>query len=220
MFYTSLPILILGIFDQVRPIALCLKLGWLFHGLPILAHSSLYSERCNYAGHSQVLALVWGRGICQNCAFVFDFEMIPTRFECFIFEGLPLCLTIFLPSVCFVVTSLDPRTAVDSSSVQLQLAACLCSVLMWHFGCFWIVLYQREEENLFSSMRFTARAHMIKIWLFVLYYLNCWFLGNQTWSDDAPLETRVSYGEKGITAFRVKVTAKGQNVNVCPDDIF
>ena len=26
--------------------------------------------------------------------------------------------------------------------------------------------------------------------------------------------------KRGITAFRVKVTVKGQNVNVCPDDIF
>ena len=34
------------------------------------------------------------------------------------------------------------------------------------------------------KVKVTARAHMIKIWLFLLHFLNCWFLGNQTWSDD------------------------------------
>ena len=27
------------------------------------------------------------------------------------------------------------------------------------------------------------KGHMIKMWLFLLYFLDCWFLGNQTWSD-------------------------------------
>ena len=31
------------------------------------------------------------------------------------------------------------------------------------------------------KVKVTARAHIIKILLFVLYFLNCWFLGNQTW---------------------------------------
>ena len=34
------------------------------------------------------------------------------------------------------------------------------------------------------KVKVTARAHMIKIWLFLLYFLNCWFLGNQNWSSD------------------------------------
>ena len=34
------------------------------------------------------------------------------------------------------------------------------------------------------KVKVAATAHMIKIWLFLLYFLNCWFLGNQTWSDD------------------------------------
>ena len=34
-------------------------------------------------------------------------------------------------------------------------------------------------------------AHLIKTWLFLLYLLNCWFLGNQTWSDDTSSKARV-----------------------------
>ena len=40
-----------------------------------------------------------------------------------------------------------------------------------------------EKKKSFTSWRskVTARAHMIKILLFLLYLLNCWFLCNQTW---------------------------------------
>ena len=31
------------------------------------------------------------------------------------------------------------------------------------------------------KVKVTARVHMIKIWLFLLYFLYCRFLGNQTW---------------------------------------
>ena len=58
----------------------------------------------------------------------------------------------------------------------------------------------------------TARANMMKLWLFLLYYLNCWFLGNQAWSVDISSEARVPCEKKWITAFRVKATAKGQNL--------
>ena len=33
------------------------------------------------------------------------------------------------------------------------------------------------------NVKVTARAYMIKIWLFLLYLLNCWSLCNQTWFD-------------------------------------
>ena len=38
----------------------------------------------------------------------------------------------------------------------------------------------------------TVRAHMITIWIFLLYLVNCWFFGNQTWSDDTSLWARVN----------------------------
>ena len=56
----------------------------------------------------------------------------------------------------------------------------------------------------------TARARMIKIWLFLLYLLNCWFLCNQAWSDDTSSEARVSCEKNLITAFRVKVTSRAK----------
>ena len=34
------------------------------------------------------------------------------------------------------------------------------------------------------KIKVITRADMIKTWLFLLYLLNCWFFGNQTWSDD------------------------------------
>ena len=39
-------------------------------------------------------------------------------------------------------------------------------------------------------------------------------------SDDTSSEARVSCVQNGVTAFRVKVTAKVENVSVYPDDIF
>ena len=38
----------------------------------------------------------------------------------------------------------------------------------------------------------TSQADMIKIWLFLLYFLNCRLLGYQTWSDVASSEAQVS----------------------------
>ena len=42
------------------------------------------------------------------------------------------------------------------------------------------------EQKIFAvfKVKVTARANMIKIWLWLLYLLNCWFFGNQTLSDD------------------------------------
>ena len=56
------------------------------------------------------------------------------------------------------------------------------------------------------KVKVTARAFMIKIRPFLLYYLNCWFLGNQTWSDDTSSEARVSCEKKkDYCSIRVKV---------------
>ena len=48
------------------------------------------------------------------------------------------------------------------------------------------------------KVKITARTHMIKLWLFTLYFFNCWFLGNQTWSNDTSSEARVSYKKKRL----------------------
>ena len=101
----------------------------------------------------------------------------------------------------------------ESQNILLPNLVWWCSIMnQSHVDIFFIVAI--------FKVKVPARAHIIKIWLFLLYYLNFWFLGNQTWCDDTSSEARVSYEKKGITAFRVKVTVKGQNVDVCPDDIF
>ena len=46
----------------------------------------------------------------------------------------------------------------------------------------------------------------------LLCYLNCWFLGNQTWSDDPSSEARVSYEKKMDYSIHVKVTAKDYKI--------
>ena len=50
----------------------------------------------------------------------------------------------------------------------------------------------------FFSVKVTVMAHMIKIWLFLLYFLNYWFLGSQSWSDDTSSYARVSCEKIGL----------------------
>ena len=42
----------------------------------------------------------------------------------------------------------------------------------------------------------TARAHMIKIWQFLLYLLDCWSFCYQTWFDSTLSQAWMFYGEK------------------------
>ena len=50
----------------------------------------------------------------------------------------------------------------------------------------------------------TARAHMIKIWQFLLYLLNCWSFCYQTWFDGILSKARVAYEEIGFLCWRSK----------------
>ena len=56
---------------------------------------------------------------------------------------------------------------------------------------------------------------MFKIWLFLQSLLNCWSVCNQTCFDSTASEAGVTCGKKWITAFKVKITAKIQNVSEC-----
>ena len=92
---------------------------------------------------------------------------------------------------------------------------------------FGMVMQHHEPEScrLFVvaiiKIKVTARAHVMKIWLFLQYYLNCWFLGNQTWSDDTSSEARVSYDKNWILHSRSRSQwSFGMLMNVCRDDIF
>ena len=65
---------------------------------------------------------------------------------------------------------------------------------IWHGdAASWARVMRNCLLLLLSSRSYTTRAHMIDIWPFLLYYLKCWLLGNQTWSDDTSSKTRVSY---------------------------
>ena len=60
----------------------------------------------------------------------------------------------------------------------------------------------------------TVRVYIIKIWLFLLYLLKCW-------SDCNKLRSIVQHHKpefpvkNQVTAFKVKITVKGQNVSEC-----
>ena len=61
------------------------------------------------------------------------------------------------------------------------------------------------HENLSAifKVKVTERAHVIEIWLFLLYVLNCWILGNQTWYCDPSLWA-------GVHAKRLVCYVQGQ----------
>ena len=51
----------------------------------------------------------------------------------------------------------------------------------------WCIITRRcvmgKNWFIIFSVKVTARAYLIKIWLFLLYLLNCWSVCNQTWFD-------------------------------------
>ena len=56
------------------------------------------------------------------------------------------------------------------------------------------------KQKLFAVFKVTvtARAHIIKILLWLLYLLNCWFFGNQSWSDYRLSYAKASCGKIGL----------------------
>ena len=73
------------------------------------------------------------------------------------------------------------------------------------------------QKNWFTifNVKVTARAYIIKIWLFLLYLLNCWSVCNQTWFDrPARWEKKCLLWSGSRSQWRFKMS-----VNVCPDDI-
>ena len=73
------------------------------------------------------------------------------------------------------------------------------------------------QKNWFTifNVKVTARAYIIRIWLFLLYLLNCWSICNQYWFDSTASLVGVFCRKNGITAFKVKITAKVQNASEC-----
>ena len=77
------------------------------------------------------------------------------------------------------------------------------------------------QENWFTvfNVKVTARAYIIKIWLFLLYLKNDWSIWNQTWFGSTTLWAGVSCGKIGLLYSRSQQRLK-MSVNACPDDIF
>ena len=78
------------------------------------------------------------------------------------------------------------------------------------------------QKNWFTvfNVKVTARAYIIKIWLFVLYLLNCWSVCNQTWFGSTASKAGVACGKIGFLNSRSRSQWQFKMlVNVCPDDI-
>ena len=60
------------------------------------------------------------------------------------------------------------------------------NILLPNLVCLWSIMSQSVmQKNWFTvfSVKVTARAYIIKIWLFLLFLLNCWYICNQIWLD-------------------------------------
>ena len=78
------------------------------------------------------------------------------------------------------------------SSVRVYNIHSVLPELHNHFGpdlIWWCIIMRWcvVQKNWFTifNVKVTARAYIIKIWLFLLYLLNCWSSCNQTWFDSA-----------------------------------
>ena len=70
------------------------------------------------------------------------------------------------------------------------------------------------------TVKVTAKAYIIRIWLFLLYLLNCWLLCNQTWFDSTALWVGVSCRKMGWLRSRSRSKQRFRmSVDVCLDDI-
>ena len=87
------------------------------------------------------------------------------------------------------------------------------NLVWWCILTRWCVI-QKNWFNIFN-VKVTLRGYIIKIWLFLRYLLNCRSVCNQTWFVSAASEAKSVLWKNWVTAFKVKVTAKVQNVSEC-----
>ena len=86
-----------------------------------------------------------------------------------------------------------------------------------------IVSAQYLLKNLFTilNVKVTVRAYIIKIWLYLLYLLNCQSVCSLTWLDSTASEARVSCGRIALICSISRSQQRFKMlVNVCPDGIF
>ena len=81
----------------------------------------------------------------------------------------------------------------------------------------WCVIMRQcvMRKNWFTifNVKVTARTYIIKLWLFFLYFLNCCSICKQTWYGSRATRNQSVLWKNVITALKVKVTAKVQNVS-------
>ena len=90
-------------------------------------------------------------------------------------------------------------------SVRVSICPCVRSCplnISWTTQPFFtklgIVVYYHEAMCHEENVKVTERAYIIKIWLLLLWLLNCWSVCNQTWFDSTTLEARVLCGKIGL----------------------
>ena len=79
------------------------------------------------------------------------------------------------------------------------------------------------QKNWFTmfNVKVTARAYIIKTWLFLLFLQNCWLVCNQTWFDSTASLVGVSCGKMGLLHLRSRSQRRFKmSVNVCLGDMF
>ena len=101
----------------------------------------------------------------------------------------------------------------EPQNILLPYLVWLCSIMSQS-------VMQKNQFTVFN-VKVTVRAYITKLWLFLLYFLNCWSVYNQTWFDSTAIKARVSCGKNWTLHSRSRSDRRvNMSVNVCPDDIF
>ena len=91
----------------------------------------------------------------------------------------------------------------------------------WYCGVIsWVDVSCGKKLLTIFNVKVTVRA-IIKIWLFLLYLLNCWSVCNQTFFDSTASWAGVSCGKIGLLHSRSRSQQKFKmSMNVSTDDFF
>ena len=116
------------------------------------------------------------------------------------------------------------RLSVCSSVYVSNLVCSVSPEALNHFLpnlVWWCIIMRRcvMRKNWFTifNVKVTVRANKIKIWLFLLYLLNCWSICNQTWFDSTASQAGMSCGKMGLLRSRSRSQWRFKMfVNVCP----
>ena len=112
------------------------------------------------------LNLKYLRSIRKMTSTIFQCEFVKALWVIFPVES--LCLSVLL-SMCLIV-----------SAQYLLNCSKFIPNLVWLCIIMRLCVMQKNWFTIFS-VKVTVRAYIIKIWLFLLYVLNCWSVCNQTW---------------------------------------